>query len=92
MWAGFLMDVHTRRKKELNLDRHVDVRFNSPKKAKEMPHGHLDILTINFNKLGFCHQENTSKGGKKCANNEKLVSTSLQEFTYMRRNKRLSTA
>jgi hypothetical protein len=92
MRAGFLMDVHTRRKKELNLVRHVDVRFNSPKTAKEMPHGHLDILTINFNKLGFCHQESTSKGGKKCANNEKLVSTSLQEFTYMRRNKRLSTA
>lgn len=38
----FLMDVHTRRKKELNLVHNVDVRFNSPKTAKEMPYGDVN--------------------------------------------------
>lgn len=77
MRAGFLMDVHTRRKKELNLDRHVDVRFNGPKTAKEMPHSHLNILSIKFNKLGFCQEESTGKEGKKWANHEELISTSM---------------
>jgi hypothetical protein len=61
----------------MNPVRHVDVRFNGPKTAKEMPHSLLNILTINFNELGFCHQESTGKGGKKCTNHEELVSTSM---------------